>query len=104
MVEAILGARTRKPQNSVVKRNAAPRFPLTRSPTAVAVITDAAHLSVRIVGRVRNSTDNMVGSASPKKQAGIQMQSWSRIRCLTQRFQRGRDCSLTAKTLPTCDN
>src|SRR5262245_29802216 len=100
MVEAMLGARTRNPQKSVVNRKAAPRFPPTLSPTAVAVITDAAHLSLRIVGRVRNSTDNIVGSASPKKQAGIQTQSWSRVRCLTHCFHLASDCRVNRNTVP----
>src|ERR1700728_179327 len=79
----IVGASTRNPQNRVryQTRWPQPGLPIdvpTRSRTAPAVNPAATQPLDITVPRLRNSTDSMLGSASPKKQAGIQTAVWSR--------------------------
>src|SRR5580704_11379748 len=74
---AIVGASTMKPQKSVMYQTACPQAGLpidvvTRSRTAPAVKPAATQPLDMDWPRLRNSTDNMLGSANPKKQAGIQ--------------------------------
>ncbi len=75
-----------------------------RSRTAPAVNPAATQPLPIVCPRFRNSTDNMLGSAKPIKQAGIQIPIWSRTTWRYQRFQRGNADSVGRNTVPTCDN
>jgi hypothetical protein len=74
---AMLGANTRKPQNRVMNQKKCPKpllsaCSVTCARTPSAVMPAAVQVSAT-VPRGRKATDNMLGSASPMKQAGIQM-------------------------------
>ena len=119
MCPTMLGASTRNPHKRV---EAQKRFPqalppriwekpvmdastpsgglATCLPTPSAVSAAAFQRSASVPRR-RNSTDNMLGSARPMKQVGIQMTHWSRTTCRYHRRQRGRDCRFTSNTDPT---
>src|SRR3990172_2800192 len=89
--DAMLGASTMNPQNKVRYQQVDPHpLPIVER-TASAVMPAATQLFSTSVPRCRNCTDNMLGSARPKKQAGIQTANWSRQTCLYHRFQRGSD-------------
>ena len=60
--------------------------------------------SLASVPRLRNSTDRMLGSETPIRQATIHTHVWSRTTCRTQRRQRGSVFSFTSKTAPTWDS